>query len=246
MMKFSLKGVKRLSIFEDFNEDYTTMSQTDMTSHYDEYYSPDTIRIPQSKVGAALARSSLDLEQLSASFMIDARHFFKARQPEWTWNQLESLVLTSRLLTYGAKRGIISNLLDEAGAAALKMPRLHTMAIWNGWEGEAAVFMYSKGCTDPSIVWRGTWDSKLEPRVIEAWAKVAAKYTLFELWVEKQKLRRDKISSHGEAIHYWTCPLELLILYLCGKYEGRDEYSQYNIANALWRIIAIPSHSLEV
>ena len=206
MMEFRLKGVKRLSIFEDFNEDYTTIFQTDVTSYYDESKSLDAIRIPRSKVGAALARRSLELEQLSASFMIDARHFFKARQPEWTWNQLESLVLTSRLLTYGAKRGIISNLLHEAGAAALKMPRLHTVAIWNGWKGEAAVFMYRKGCTDPSIVWRGTWDLKLEPRVIEAWAKVAAKYTLFELRVEKQKLRRDKISSHGEAIHYLDLP----------------------------------------
>jgi hypothetical protein len=54
----------------------------------------------------------------------------------------------------------------DAGAAALYMPRLHTMVLWNCGKGEACVFMYHKEEGKPLIIWRGTWDIKLEPREI--------------------------------------------------------------------------------
>lgn len=124
------KGLKRLSIFEDYNDDFITVLQGSIEETY-------LIRIAEPTVGAAFAYRSLDLEQLSVSFMVDAWQFFQARQPLWTWDQLQSLVLTSQLLTQTDDRGKVSDLLEDAGAAALHMPKLHTMALWNGGKGQA-------------------------------------------------------------------------------------------------------------
>lgn len=139
--------------------------------------------------------------------MADALQFFQARLPLWTWNHLQSLALTSRLLTRtAANQGEISDLLQDAGEAALCMPRLHTMALWNGGKEEACAFIYCKGCHNPSITWRGTWDLKLEPRVIQAWEMVASKYTSGELRVEKQPLYCGVVNSHGDTIHHLDLP----------------------------------------
>jgi hypothetical protein len=66
-------GLKRVSIFEDYNENYIPLCRRAMLLQ-------DPVRIIQPRVGAALAHRSLDLEQLSASFMVDAVHFTQARQ----------------------------------------------------------------------------------------------------------------------------------------------------------------------
>lgn len=49
-------------------------------------------------LSAVLAKTSLHLERLSASFLADAKDFFHAYQPDWIWKNLVSLALTSRLL----------------------------------------------------------------------------------------------------------------------------------------------------
>ncbi|KAM5355097.1 hypothetical protein ACJ41O_001743 [Fusarium nematophilum] len=68
-------------------------------------------------------------EQLSVSFMVEAQHFFEARQPQWRWNRLRSLTLTSRRMTPTLGQPIITTLLREAGEAALCMPELQTMRL---------------------------------------------------------------------------------------------------------------------
>jgi hypothetical protein len=137
------KGLKRISLFEDFNEDYITQFQASILQAM---LQVDAARIAEPVLSAAFAYRSLDLEQLSVSFIVEARHFFRACQPLWAWNNLQSLVLTSRILTPRANRGNIFDLLEDAGAAALCMPRLHIMALWNCGEGGACVFIYRKEC----------------------------------------------------------------------------------------------------
>ncbi|KAM3515444.1 hypothetical protein MY11210_001006 [Beauveria gryllotalpidicola] len=46
------------------------------------------VRVPNPAVSQKLARASLHLTMLSASFVADAGHFFAARQHSWTWNKL--------------------------------------------------------------------------------------------------------------------------------------------------------------
>jgi hypothetical protein len=80
------KGLKRISLFEDFNEDYITQFQASILQNI---LRVDSVRIAEPVVSAAFAYRSLDLEQLSVSFMVDARDFFRARQPAWAWNHLQ-------------------------------------------------------------------------------------------------------------------------------------------------------------
>lgn len=72
------KRLKRLSVFEDFNENYLALFQV-QPSHIPEI-DPDEVRIITPAVCAAFAARSLKLEQLSVSFIADAQYFFEARQ----------------------------------------------------------------------------------------------------------------------------------------------------------------------
>lgn len=82
-----------------------------------------------------------------------------------------------------------NELLSIAAQAAVKMPKLETMTLWNGRRGEACSFIYRR--RDASITWRGTWDLKLEGSTLDAWSSVDR--------VEKSLLTGE-IRSHGDAV----------------------------------------------
>jgi hypothetical protein len=133
------------------------------------------IRVPNPAVSQELARASLHLKTLSASFMVDAGYFFAARQRSWTWDLLTSLALTSSTLTNDTNPMDINNMLQSAAAAALKMPNLDTIEIWNGRRGLAMVFRYERARDrqPATITIRGTWEFELAPAVRQAWDAVA-------------------------------------------------------------------------
>jgi len=81
-----------------------------------------------------IALASLKLEHLAASFIGDASHFFEI-EPSWEWPNLISIVLTSKVLTPDENSINIGAMLQAAAVAALKMPQLETMEIWNGRKG---------------------------------------------------------------------------------------------------------------
>ncbi|MBE3042900.1 hypothetical protein IMZ48_10080 [Candidatus Bathyarchaeota archaeon] len=145
---------------------------------------------------------SLGLEHLSASFMVDASHFFHVREPSWTWPNLTSLALTSRLLAPDESSTGMEDMLREAAAAAMKMPKLETMEIWNGREGLAMLFRYQAG--RPAVItWRGTgtWEPSLWPPVLEAWKAVADKHCGRGCEFFEEQLDPNLVNSHGDAIH---------------------------------------------
>lgn len=142
--------------------------------------------------------------------MIEARDFFQARQSEWVWENLTTLALTSRQLNRKSSTANIdaAALLRSAAAAALSMPKLHTMAIWNGKRGEACKFQYSaqQGCA--SITWKGTWGFKLMTGdVVRDWEAVAATKS-YHLYVEIEPRITTVVRSHAHAVKL----LELLPL----------------------------------
>ena len=163
----------------------------------------DSIRIPTPGVSRRLALASLQLENLAASFIVEARHFF-AIGPSWEWPNLTSLVLTSGLLTPDKKATEVDALLRAAAAAALKMPRLETMEIWNGRKGLAALFQYRacRSLKQAGILWRGTWEWKMEPSVLQAWeAVVHQMYADGRLDFVQEWVDEAAIQSHGDALH---------------------------------------------
>ena len=152
-----------------------------------------------------IAETSLNLEHLSASFIVDARHFFQARQSTWVWNKLTSLTLTSRILSSDKDLEEINDTLQAAAVTAVKMPMLNTMELWNYGRGLACVFRYQvpRG-KRPTITWRGNWDILLEPRVIQSWQAVTLEPAAsLELRVVKELLDANiHMKSHGDAIHH--------------------------------------------
>ncbi|KZL81154.1 hypothetical protein CI238_08225 [Colletotrichum incanum] len=125
----SNNGFKRLVVFENFNQQYPATMQQFLEGV--ELSGCDRIRNPAPAVGQMVALTSLKLEHLAASFIADASHFFEIH-PAWEWPNLTSLILTSKLLTPDENSIEIGAMLRAAAAAAMKMPQLETMEIWNG------------------------------------------------------------------------------------------------------------------
>ncbi|EAQ89285.1 hypothetical protein CHGG_05904 [Chaetomium globosum CBS 148.51] len=72
----------------------------------------------------------------------------------------------------------IEAVLQAAAAAAMRMPRLETMEIWNGGRGVAALFQYQalRRQEQAKIVWRGTWRLAPERCATQAWEAVMHQY----------------------------------------------------------------------
>jgi hypothetical protein len=184
-------SIKKVIIFEDFNEKYLDLLQ--LSRGPELYLIPDRVRVPTPAVGAVFAARSRQLEHLSVAFLIGARDFFNNCQSHWQWNSLRSLYLTSWTISKTTAHDT-SRLLRRAAQIALNMPILERMVLWNGSREEACSFTYCQG-DDASLVWKGNWDLKLEDEVLDAWRAV------IKVEVEKQVLT-DDIRSHGDAIEY--------------------------------------------
>ncbi|KAM0270902.1 hypothetical protein ACHAQH_009248 [Verticillium albo-atrum] len=188
---FSLTKLCKLTIFENFNESYP-----------ERYSSCPAIRVPNPAVSRKLACASLHLMTLSASFMADASYFFAACQDLCTWEKLTSLTLTSRVLTDNAGPSNIDNMLRDAAAAALKMPRLDTMELWNGRRGMAMLFRYQRGRDRQSaiITIRGTSELALGIAATQAWDTVARRHRHGRIVVKTSSIDSDVVRCHGDAI----------------------------------------------
>jgi hypothetical protein len=134
--------------------------------------------------------------------MADAGHFFAALQDSWTWDKLTSLALTSRVLSDDADPLDINNMLRDAAAATLKMPRLDTMELWNGRRGVAMLFRYQRAQSgQPAIITvRGTSRIALGITVTQAWDMVAHCHSHGKVVVQTSWIDPDGIRCHGDAI----------------------------------------------
>lgn len=212
--------LKRLTLFEDFNEDFNGAFQGDTILH------GELVRTANPSVGAALAKTSLFLERLSASFLIDAEGFFQAYQPGWIWKDLVSLALTSRLLNSTEDPAEINNMLHAAGVAARNMPKLRIMEIWSGGRWHASVFRYHATDDFTTVTWHSVWNLRLESRVIETWKAAALEYSRHELCVEVYRMPSGNIQSYGDAIDHLKLKQQVLhpVSLHQIRMEGRNYY----------------------
>ncbi|KAF5970200.1 PRANC domain-containing protein [Fusarium coicis] len=191
--------LRKLVIFENDNESYA------------EIFRAPAIRVARRAVSLKLARTSQHLEMLSASFMVDASHFFAAPQTHdsWTWSKLTSLALTSKVLTGDADQLHVNSMLQNAAATALRMPRLNIMELWNGRKGVAMLFRYQRVREDGQsaiITIRGTSELVLGTAVVEAWDMVAYRHCHSKVAIQTSSIDPNEIRGHGDAI----CHLGLL------------------------------------
>lgn len=175
-------------------------------------------RMLDAQVGTAFARRSLDLQHLSVSYMVDAMHFFQGCMPDllgrhsdretWTWQHLQSLALTSQCLQRTGNRREIDALLGRAATVVLRMPKLHTLVLWN--DTNACAFIYAcDSARGARITWRGTWELDMTPYVVQMWQSVAWKVHSCALQVVKEGVD-GVIRSHGDAIHHLGLPCQVV------------------------------------
>lgn len=204
---------KRLTLFEDFNEDlYATFPEEGQLT-----------RIVDESIGRTLVKASLCLENLSVSFLSDAKDFFQAYEPSWIWKDLVSLALTSQLLNSAEDPADINNMLHAAGVVALNMPRLRIMEIWNGGRGHACVFRYRITDGSPTVTWDSVWDLRLESRVIKAWEAVALEYSGQTLRVDVHQIPRERDTIQPHTIAIDLLKLKQQILRPVSLYQIRKE-----------------------
>ncbi|KAF5709684.1 PRANC domain-containing protein, partial [Fusarium globosum] len=191
----------KLVVFENFNQQYPVFMQRFYEG--EDLASCDSIHNPSPAVSRTIALTSLPLEHLAVSFIIEASHFFDI-DPSWEWPNLTSLVLTSRLLKPEEDSTKIGALLQAAAVAALRMPRLETMEIWNGQIGLAALFQFrvNRGSKQASILWRGTWKYHITTSVLQAWEAVGDLHATWSLDVVQEQVDKAAIRSHGDALHH--------------------------------------------
>lgn len=98
---------------------------------------------------------------------------------------------------------VIMEMLEDAAAAAVRMPQLLKMEIWYGRRILATSFTYELSGPDqaPTITWTSTWDLAIRPAVIHAWQAVVDKRdSPGKLKLVYQSLDTDEVDSHGHAM----------------------------------------------
>ena len=196
--------VRTVSIIEEFNDQLAMALRRDT-------HSPmvDTSPRASHMLVRAFASRSRDFERISISYMIDAQQFFKSCQRSYTWHHLQSLILTSSILTLTAPPKEIFALLHDASLAALNLPQLETMVLWNSTHREACAVIYqtNKVSRHATLTWRGTWNLRLSHEVVESWQEVAS--DSYHLQIKNERVN-GFINSHGDAIHHLRLPAAVI------------------------------------
>lgn len=183
-------SLDKMVLFEDSNDDFIRSFRR--RPNQNELHHTQRVRTSPPELNKSLAKASLNLVQFSASFIADAYHFFQVCQPDWVWERLTSISLTSRALSRNSNEPTINGLIERAAGVAARMPALNTLEIWNAntiepWTkkttgqrntGMATVFRYQyrehgEGRLPAVITWRGTFGVHLKEHVIQAWKDVA-------------------------------------------------------------------------
>ncbi|EEY17718.1 conserved hypothetical protein [Verticillium alfalfae VaMs.102] len=198
------KGLRTMILFENFNQDYDTPKSWDL----------EAVRTRKENTALArkLARTSTDLEVLSASYIVDARHFFDARRESCIRPNLTSLALTSSLLGPDASSADIDGMLLNAAAAALRMPKIQTIEIWNGKEGLVMLFRYrtARDGQSVAVTLRGTSEVILGPTVAQAWEAVALQHRHGRVKIESDSIDGRIIKSHGDALCHLKLSMQVI------------------------------------
>ncbi|KAJ3560184.1 hypothetical protein NPX13_g9390 [Xylaria arbuscula] len=152
--------------------------------------SMDAISAADLQLAKAFAKRSHNFERLSISYMIDAQQFFYL---------VPAATTTPRRDVY--------TLLQNASLAALHMPQLKSMVLWNSSEqGQACAVIYQRHSASgmDTLTWRGTWDLDLSYDIVESWKKVASGSCY--LRVENEALQDVDIRCHGDAVYHLRLP----------------------------------------
>ncbi|KAK7912181.1 hypothetical protein PG985_014662 [Apiospora marii] len=156
-------------------------------------------------LGQFLAESSRNIEFLRLSFVTDAMDFFQAfwlSQPalpppsEMRWHKLVLLVMTCGDLR---EDGRPETVIETAARAAMNMPKLTMMSIWNCGKGHGAFMEYARCWEDritPSLTIGSTWDHELSHESRTLWQQVADLHQCRSFEFQHMKLKAKRMTCY--------------------------------------------------
>ncbi|CAH0037895.1 unnamed protein product [Clonostachys solani] len=188
--------LKNLVLFENFNQHHLAVLGDF-----------PFVRAPSLGLSQTIAKASLNLECLSASYLVDASFFFDTCKSSVSWPNLRSIALTSQLLRPNTNKKTINALLQKVATAVSGMPKLETLEIWNGEKGVAALLRYQP--TRATLTWRATWELDISRSVIQAFENIGPTHCVGRCDIVKELLDVGLVDSHGDAINVLkhVCPI---------------------------------------
>ncbi|KAL6828164.1 hypothetical protein V8C40DRAFT_240338 [Trichoderma camerunense] len=184
------KSLRRVSMFESFNRAMHTGGRRDAYP----------------ALGQGLAITSQNLESVLAAFNVDAKDFFYAffpsqnpePLPSMSWSSLKYISLSSQLLIPGHYNVLI----QVAAAAALEMPKLRCMELWNGGTHvTSCIFSYcAMHYRQRHIKLLSTWNGQLSKEAITCWRKVAERDAWCVLEASSRYLDANVFDSHTSIL----------------------------------------------
>jgi hypothetical protein len=117
------------------------------------------------------------------------------------WPNLESLALTSLLFKEETQSETINNLLQAAAGAAMEMPKLQTMEIFNTDRSHMFTFCYDRNVEGmPKITLCSTCDYIPGPEVLNRWDLVGHKHTGHATTIARKTPKRFFYKYHGAVV----------------------------------------------
>ncbi|UKZ76953.1 hypothetical protein TrVFT333_004669 [Trichoderma virens FT-333] len=174
------------------------------------------IKKPDVTLGRSFADASLNLSEMFAAVNVDAKDVFYAfwpvknprLAPSMTWSNMERICLSSGLLNPTH----YNELIQVAASAALNMPKLRCMELWNCGMHSSCIFRYyecQKGQHIRKVRLLSTWHGKLSKSVVSRWREVADSAG-DELNVKMDYLDYKVFDDYTAVIQYLFLRRELL------------------------------------
>ncbi|RSL77595.1 hypothetical protein CEP51_008944 [Fusarium floridanum] len=119
-----------------------------------------------------------------------------------TESKLQHLTIRSTYLHPRGRQDIVTDLLVVAARAAMKMPQIRILEIWNSGHGFGFLFRYTQDNHRATITWRFVESQfVLMPKVVKAWNKVASERPLAIERIPFTEADGDGTSFNHTSIH---------------------------------------------
>ncbi|KXH42989.1 hypothetical protein CSIM01_01743 [Colletotrichum simmondsii] len=159
----------------------TTKSVNLEEARHDKFHGPFDEPGPSRDIARVAVLACSRLVSFSSLSVLDAAHFFdeviQLSMPPMMecldrWSSLEAVALTSWSLNPKID-GSYEGLLQQAAAAAMCLPKLKVMELWQDWKDAATLFRYEVSGHTVEVSHGASWDLKLHQDVWNEWEEVA-------------------------------------------------------------------------
>ncbi|KAL6788166.1 hypothetical protein J3E68DRAFT_444843 [Trichoderma sp. SZMC 28012] len=209
--KFSgrqIRDEEHTRLFLDVIQHHKTLHSVSMFESFNPAMHTRGKRQAYPALGQSVAKVSQKLKNLAAVFNVDAKDFFYAffpsqnpdPLPRMSWSNLRHLNLCSELLV--PKH--YNELIQVAAAAALQMPKLGCMELWNsGTHLTSCIFRYCKLRHGKRFIQLlNTWGGKLDKEAIARWREVADRVADCELDAQSLYLDVNVFNNYASVLQY--------------------------------------------